>query len=141
MRGPWEVRLVRVDDLSPDRTPTLLRLSGWAVTGSRTDDTGPGTARALGDDGTRSGLTALLGTPTGAGVTVHADASPLGPVAAVPHLHFAVATGTWIAVLVELTRDPAPWSAHPEVELRHDGSTTRVATRWPDGAWTRVEPA
>ncbi|NUT97143.1 MAG: DUF2264 domain-containing protein, partial [Saccharothrix sp.] len=25
VRGPWEVRLVRVDDLSPDRTPTLLR--------------------------------------------------------------------------------------------------------------------
>ncbi|MFI9815893.1 DUF2264 domain-containing protein [Saccharothrix variisporea] len=141
VRGPWEVRLVRVDDLADDRTPTLLRLSGWAVTGARTGETGPRSALALGDDGTRSSLTALIGTPTRTGVAVRADASPLGALASVPQLHHPVATGTWLAVLVELTRDPAPWAVRPEVEIRHDGSTTRVTTRWPDGARTRVATA
>ncbi|MEU4745711.1 DUF2264 domain-containing protein, partial [Actinosynnema sp. NPDC023658] len=137
VRGPWEVRLVRVDHVAEDRLPVALRVSGWPVTGSEVDV--PGTAAgALGADGSRSTVTALLGPVTGAGVAVRTDAGPLGPVAAVPWLHHPVVPGEWCAVLLELTRDPVPRSVEPGVDLRHDGPTTAVTTRWPDGARTEV---
>ncbi|WP_367128539.1 DUF2264 domain-containing protein [Saccharothrix sp. HUAS TT1] len=138
VRGPWEVRLVRVDRVAEDRPPTALRVSGWPVAGAPADTDRPRAPSALGADRSRSTLVALLGDVTDSGVTTRADASPLGPVAAVPWLRHPVVVGEWFAVLVELTRDHAPWSAEPGVELRHDGPTTHVTARWPDGALTRV---
>ncbi|GAA1293518.1 DUF2264 domain-containing protein [Saccharothrix xinjiangensis] len=138
VRGSWEVRLVRVDHVDRDRPPTTLRLTGWAVVGSRADVPGPRAATASGDDGSRSTLTALLGPVTASGVAVHRDASPLGPVAAVPWTDHPVVVGEWFAVLVELARDPAPWSAEPEIGFEDGGTTTWSVTRWPDGVRTRV---
>ncbi|QFZ21006.1 DUF2264 domain-containing protein [Saccharothrix syringae] len=135
VRGPWEVRLVRVDDVARDRPPTTLRLSGWPVAGAEVDPTGA--PRARGDDGTRSELLVLLGRTTGTGVSLHPGASPLGPVAAVPWAHCPVVPGEWFAVLLELARGPVPRSG-PEVRLDPDGPATRVTTRWPDGARTRI---
>ncbi|MFT7836707.1 DUF2264 domain-containing protein [Saccharothrix sp. BKS2] len=138
VRGPWEVRLVRVDDLAEDRPPAALRLSGWPVAGAELD-LAPGPAPAVrADGGTRSALTVLLGRATGAGVSVRADAGPLGPVAAVPRADFPVLPGEWCAVLLDLARDDGPRSAEPGLRLDRDGSTTWVATRWPDGVRTRT---
>ncbi|MEU4447745.1 DUF2264 domain-containing protein [Actinosynnema sp. NPDC050801] len=138
VRGPWEVRLVRVDDVARDRPPTTLRLSGWAVAGADVDIVSTGSPCVRGADGTHSTLRVLLGRTTDSGVSVHPDAGPLGPVAAVPWAHCPVVPGEWFAVLLELTRDTGPPAAEPEVRLVGGGSTTWVTTRWPDGAHTRV---
>ena len=137
VRGPWEVRLVRVDDVAEDRPPTALRLSGWAVAGADVDVRSTEPPCARGDDGTCSTLTVLLGQTTDSGVSVHEDAGPLGPVAAVPWAQCPVVPGEWFAALLELARDAASWSVEPEVRLS-PGPTTWVTTRWPDGTRTRV---
>ncbi|MFJ6675118.1 DUF2264 domain-containing protein [Actinosynnema sp. NPDC091369] len=136
VRGPWEVRLVRVDDVAADRPPAALRLSGWPVAGAEVLSTEPPCVRGVG--GTRSKLTVLSGRTTDSGVSTHEDAGPLGPVAAVPWARCPVVPGEWTAALLELTRDAGSWSVDPDVRLTRDGSTTWVTTRWPDGARTRV---
>ncbi|MDR6592566.1 hypothetical protein J2S66_000950 [Saccharothrix longispora] len=137
VRGPWEVRLVRVDDVVQDRPPTALRVSGWAVAGTDVDIVSTGSPCARAEDGTRSALTVLLGRPTDSGVSVHEDAGPLGPVAAVPWVQLPVVRGEWFATLLELVSGAGSWSADPEVRL-DPGRTTWVTTRWPDGAQTRT---
>ncbi|MFD7658537.1 DUF2264 domain-containing protein [Actinosynnema sp. NPDC059797] len=138
VRGPWEVRLVRVDDVALDRPPTTLRLSGWAVAGPAVDIPSTGAPCARAADGTRSSLVVLLGEAIDSGVSVRADASPLGPVAAVPWAHCPVLPGEWCAVLLELARDAEPRSAEPATRVERDGPKTWVATRWPDGVRTRT---
>jgi hypothetical protein len=138
VRGPWEVRLVRVDDVAEDRPPAALRLFGWAVAGTDVDIVSTETPCARAGDGTRSKLTVLLGRTADRGVSVHEDAGPLGPVAAVPWAQCPVVPGEWFAALLELARGTASWSVEPEVRLDLEGPTTWVTTRWPDGARTRV---
>ncbi|QQQ73669.1 DUF2264 domain-containing protein [Saccharothrix sp. 6-C] len=138
VRGPWEVRLVRVDEVSRDRPPVSLELSGWAVAGAEPETLATDPPCARGDGGAQSTLVVLLGETTDSGVSRHADASPLGPVAAVPWTRHPVLPGEWFAALLELTRDARPWSAEPEVRLSRGGTTTWVTTRWPDGAQTRT---
>ncbi len=138
VRGPWEVRLVRVEDVAEDRPPAALRWSGWAVAGADVDIVSTETPCARAGDGTRSKLLVLLGRTTDSGVSVHEDAGPLGPVAAVPWAQCPVVPGEWFAALLELARGAGSWSVEPEVRLRRSGPTTWVTTRWPDGARTRV---
>ncbi|MFE2757542.1 DUF2264 domain-containing protein [Actinosynnema sp. NPDC059335] len=138
VRGPWEVRLVRVDGVARDRPPAALRLTGWPVAGAGVDVRSTDDPAVEADDGTRSTLTVLLGRTTDSGVSVHEDAGPLGPVAAVPWARCPVVPGEWCAVLLELARHPGPPSTGPQLRLRRVGPTTWVTTRWPDGAQTRT---
>lgn len=113
VRGPWEVRLSRVDRVS---TPGLrLRVAGWPVTGDRLT----------------SRLVPVAGPPdVTAGLASHDDAGPLGTPVRVPWLDYPVQPGVWTAVLVELsTRTATP------CHVALDGPYAQVT--WPDGVRTR----
>ena len=127
VRGPWEVRLVRVDALKAD--VAALRIGGWPVAGeapaiSATDTS----AAAAHTDRLTSRITAVAGTGT-ARCVVRRDASPLGAAAAVPVIEFPVEVGPWVAVLVELSG--AASASDREVSVEISDRTVRVA--WPDG--------
>ncbi|MEU4428584.1 DUF2264 domain-containing protein [Actinoplanes sp. NPDC024001] len=118
VRGPWEVRLARVDRLTAGLDPDGLRLriTGWAVTGDR--------------------LTTRL-SPAGdaheatAGLATHENAGPLGTPTRVPWLDYPVRPGAWTAVLAELSGRPAVSSCRVAL----DGPDAQVT--WPDGVRTR----
>ncbi|WP_418275518.1 DUF2264 domain-containing protein [Isoptericola jiangsuensis] len=118
VRGPWEVRCVRVDEVARDAAPAALRVAGWPV--------------VTGDDLT-STLTPLAGRWTASTVR-RTGASPLGDVSRVPVLHAPVEAGTWLAVLLTLRRDVA--GPEQAARLTTDGGDAVV--RWPDGVGSRV---
>jgi hypothetical protein len=130
VRGPWEVRCVRVDtvaDAGPDgASPVALRISGWPVIEGGTLE---------------STVVPLLGGPEEPGETVRDDANPLGPRSRVPWVDLPVRPGTWVAALV-VVRGPAHGSdARPpaaRVEEPGDGDPTAptAVVDWPDGART-----
>ncbi|WP_278235983.1 DUF2264 domain-containing protein [Isoptericola sp. AK164] len=121
VRGPWEVRCVRVEEVPDGASPVALRVSGWPT---------------VAGDGLESRVDPLLGDwqPV---VTERADASPLGDPARVPALDTAVETGRWLAALVTLRGDvpdrPDPPADDPAA-LTLDG--TDAVVRWPDGVTT-----
>ncbi len=138
VRGPWELRLTRLDDLDPDAV--RLRVGGWAVAGDGTGTATTGTATA-----TAGGLTSrLTHVPIGdsapdaitAGVTVLDDAGPLGGPVRVPWLAHPPRAGAWTATLVELSagHDPA---GSPACQVALDAARVRVD--WPDGARTHTD--
>jgi hypothetical protein len=124
LRGAWEIRLCRLDDLKAhgDQVGWRLRVGGWPVTAGLT-----------------CRVVSLLGDGA-AGVTVHEDAGPLGSPVRVSWLDHAVRPGTWVAALIELSAGDAP----PElsacrVELDAvDGSGLDVRVEWPDRVRTRT---
>ncbi len=125
VRGPWEVRCVRVDALAAeaaDGAGPALRICGWPV---------------VEGDGLESAVVPLVGTLT-TGETRRDDASPLGPLARVPWAEAPARPGTWVAALVSLRRsghdpDVRPPAAH----LDDPGATApTVVVDWPDGART-----
>jgi hypothetical protein len=137
VRGPWEVRLVRVDALGAGVTADtlVLRVAGWAVsgpdaTGSVADRTVTATA-----GGTVSRGYALLGDAV-PGATRRPDASPLGAVSIVGWLSFPVVPGSWVAALLELTGDADPDDRGRSARLELDEHTGAVSVHWPDGANT-----
>lgn len=139
VRGPWELRLVRIDDLhDPAEAGALrLRLAGWAVSGS---DVAPlpldaGAAAVVGR--TRSMITPVLGDAT-AGTEQRLDASPLGPVSVVPWLDLPVQDGRWVAGLVELTAAPTERPRVCTAVLSGVGSEALVEVMWPDAIATRT---
>lgn len=135
VRGAWEVRCVRVEDVAAERPVVALRCGGWPVTGDAAVDARPGTARVVAD-GLTSTLVALAGddpVPTvRAGVHESSDASPLGARAAVPWLSVPVRPGRWWVVAVGLEGTPRTDGAAPAADLVAD----RVVVTWPDGART-----
>jgi hypothetical protein len=129
VRGAWEVRLARVDNLV-DGTgaagETTLRVSGWPVAGS-----------AL-----TSLLTDLGGEPAPAsGVAIHEDAGPLGHPVRVPYLDYALHPGTWVATLIELSgggpASPDRLPCRARLVPADDGLQVRVD--WPDGVHTHSQ--
>ena len=111
VRGPWELRLGRVDDPAP--TAIRLRIGGWAAPQSR--------------------LHAVIGRGE-MGATTHDDASPLGGPVRVPWLDFPVIAGRWVAALVAPGPGDGPCAA---AVAGHDhGWEARVT--WPDGVRTRT---
>ena len=137
VRGPWEVRLARVDDLAAGADPAALRLrvGGWAVAGAGAGTTQAGTAIATG----LSLTSRLTSVPVGgaahdvtAGITVHDDAGPLGAPVRVPWLDHVLHTGTWTATLVELSAGE-PEAKECQVALH----AADVQVGWPDGVHTR----
>ncbi|GAA4935110.1 DUF2264 domain-containing protein [Actinoplanes utahensis] len=111
VRGPWEIRLVRVADAAAEAV--RLRIGGWPVTGTLVSALIP----VVGD-----------GTP---GVSEHDDAGPLGGPVRVPWLDFPIGDG-WIAVLTELTTSEIPPRCH--VDIR--GGQVRAV--WPDAVRTHT---
>ncbi|MEV4276617.1 DUF2264 domain-containing protein [Actinoplanes xinjiangensis] len=111
VRGPWEVRLVRVAQAVPDAV--RLRIGGWPAT-----------------SGLVSRLTPVIGAGA-VGETEHDDASPLGGPVRVPWIEFPV-TESWIAVLVELSTDPVETTCRAEIHPGH------VRVVWPDAVLTHT---
>lgn len=129
VRGAWEVRLVRVDAVAADATPTALRIGGWAVAADAVDDIAGDDRAEAAARGRRSTIVAL--TPGGtASIENRRDASPLGAAASVPVLTYPVATGEWIATAVHLS-DRA---AAPAPSVLVDGAVAVVT--WPDTTTT-----
>jgi hypothetical protein len=148
VRGPWEVRLSRVESLEPglDAGTLTLRIGGWAVSGTA-PDTGTAESSAWASQGhVRSSIVVLrnassqvdVGVPR---VTLRPGSTPLAPTAAVPSLDFPVVVGEWVAVLVELQglETAQLGTAHqllPTIDLVDAGSHWKVDVRWPDGHTT-----
>ncbi|MFC8598582.1 DUF2264 domain-containing protein [Isoptericola sp. NPDC057191] len=134
VRGAWEVRLVRVEEISPGDTAPKLRVGGWPVSG---DDAGQGDAAPDLLPGavaaTAAGVTSTLAPVLGAwelGVETRQDASPLGPTA-VPWSVQHAEPGAWAGVLLGLSSAPLA-GGRARVDL--DG--TVVTVTWPDGRST-----
>jgi hypothetical protein len=134
VRGPWEVRLIRLDELDP--AARTLRVGGWALAA----DTAPDpfadglTARAVTVHGAgelESSIRLLSGTGTAAVVERH-DASPLGSVASVPVIDVDVTRDEWIAVLIGL--DGARTAQPERAAIAFDDE--RIGVTWPDGRAT-----
>ncbi len=146
VRGPWELRLVRVDDLADGRAPGDLRLrvGGWAVAGSTQDRPAAvleDTSATVTTHTVRSAVRSVLGAGT-PGVARRTDASPLGGTALVPWLDHPVRPGRWVAALVELSgvRPAGPGGADVlcTTELDTDDGEEVAAVTWPDGVRTRT---
>ncbi|WP_243075498.1 DUF2264 domain-containing protein [Microbacterium sp. SS28] len=129
VRGPWEVRIARVDHLEPgvDAARLALRIGGWAVADGESQGT-PAAARVstarLG-----SSIRPLLGQGV-ASVEARPDSTPLGTDAVVPVVTFPAAAGETVAVLVELAGSPADGDARLELA---EGA---ASVTWPDGLTT-----
>ena len=138
VRGPWEVRLARVDALESgvDAASLRLRVGGWALAAATVDQERSDAAASVFADTLSSSIRPLLGIGE-ASVETRDDASPLGPIAAVPLVTFPVEPGTWSATLVELTTaDLASPADAGGVALDEDGDQTTVTVTWPDGTAT-----
>lgn len=130
VRGPWEVRLVRVDELADGvrSDDVRLRVGGWPV---------------VDGDGLVAGVVPL--DEDGVVGTEHReDASPLGDGSSVDVVDLPVETGAWHAVLLTLARPapgdtdtPAPHPAAPEIQLTAAGRS--AAVQWPDGERTLTD--
>ncbi|WP_402469499.1 DUF2264 domain-containing protein [Isoptericola aurantiacus] len=117
VRGPWEVRCVRVEELPDRAAPTALRVTGWPT---------------VDGDGLDSRLDPLVGS-WAAGTESRDGADPLGEGARVPFLDTQPAPGRWAAVLLTLRRGPDPVADEPAT-CTLDGADAVV--RWPDGVTT-----
>lgn len=134
VRGPWEVRLVRLDSLEGPTEKRTLRIGGWPISAAEPATATTPEAASASADGLSSRIVSITAGASPA-VVIRADASPLGPVSAVPTLEYAVAAGDEIAVLVELTGVPGE---HPSRVQLERAATTPDALRvaWPDGVVT-----
>ncbi|MEE6387250.1 DUF2264 domain-containing protein [Microbacterium paraoxydans] len=139
VRGPWEVRLVRVRPGAGAegaiRDGDVVRIGGWALSARTVVETGPAavTATLALGGGTHSRVVGLLGLDGAtAGVRRERDVTPLGPETATPWLSAGVRPDTWIAVGVLLGSSPGA----PRLDLRQDDGTVS----WPDGDTTTFRP-
>jgi len=137
LRGPWEVRLTRVDSLESgiDAGELRLRVGGWALAAAAVEGRAEDASASAIADGLSSGIRSVLGGGVGA-FEERFDASPLGPVAIVPVVTYPVEPGAWIATLVELTAADLASSRDATVDVRTDGDDTTVTVSWPDGTAT-----
>jgi hypothetical protein len=129
VRGAWEVRLVRIEEIEPGARPVALRIGGWALAADAVADSVSSTAASIDALGRHSSITALTpgATPS---IEFRNDASPLGASAAVPIVTCPVSAGEWIATAVYLSDRPAT----REPSVRIDGVVAVVS--WPDSTDT-----
>ena len=133
LRGPWELRLARVDALAEgvDAHALTLRIGGWPLVGPD--------AVAAQATVTSAGVTSTLAPVVGEAqfAVVHrADASPLGDPSHVPTLSYPVRVGAWVAALVGLSGAGSTQEERCRTELlERDGGLDAVVT-WPDGVRT-----
>jgi hypothetical protein len=141
VRGPWELRLARVDALEPGvvASELTLRVGGWPLTGHETTGTisasGAGASAGVSAGNLSSRISALLGAGEPA-VTRRGDATPLAGEAVVPSIRFPVTVGEWTAVLVDLSGTAATVPLDAAVSLTAAGASWVADTTWPDGAQT-----
>ncbi|WP_245976937.1 DUF2264 domain-containing protein [Cryobacterium soli] len=140
VRGPWELRLARLESLEQGLDPATLRLriGGWPVTGPAPETRATlGEARVTSGD-LQSGIRSVLGAAS-ATVSLRPDATPLTGVTAVPSIDYPVVVGEWIAAVIELTgaRATAALDATAPldctVDLVTDGERWTATIGWPDG--------
>ncbi|MCB7137433.1 DUF2264 domain-containing protein [Cellulosimicrobium marinum] len=130
VRGPWEVRLVRVDELAEgvDASSIRLHVGGWPVVE-------PGPAAGV----------VPLGAAGGARVARErrTDASPLGDASVVDVAELPVEPGRWHALLLTLAGDARvtnPSGPHRTVDAPELTTAGRaVAVHWPDGERTLTD--
>ena len=135
VRGPWELRLVRVDALASSADGLILRVGGWPLAGDAPATDVDGREAVVRTARLRSGIRSLRGRGTAATAS-RRDASPLGADAVVPYLDHPLAAGEWVVALVELSGAPAASTHDASVSLdERDGATT-VTVTWPDGLVT-----
>ncbi|MCG5472973.1 DUF2264 domain-containing protein [Micromonospora sp. LAH09] len=137
VHGPWELRLVRVDDLADDvdAAGMRLRIGGWAVASDATAAFGGGAVSLTG-----AGLTSRLEGVHGggaAGATSVPDGGPLAGGLVVPWVDHPVQPGAWVVVLTELSRDLAVRVRQGcQVVLGEDAGSFHASVVWPDGTST-----
>ncbi|GAB2455914.1 DUF2264 domain-containing protein [Xylanimonas ulmi] len=140
LRGPWEVRLVRVVELADGvgEHDVRLRVGGWALDGAAWPaqvSLDAGSAVVTCGELT-SAVVSLHGR--GAGDVVAArDASPLARRSLVPVLDLAVEVGVWTPVLLTLTGARVP-RRRCLVTLTQGAERTEAEVCWPDGFVTRA---
>ncbi|HTJ71817.1 MAG TPA: DUF2264 domain-containing protein [Actinospica sp.] len=139
VRGPWEVRCVRVEpaDAPGWNDVVALRIGGWPVSAAEppSEDVDALSARVHGP--LTSAIVALGESDSGftsAGVHRAEDATPLGPHTATPWLQADPhqQPRTWLIAAISLGGDRTP----PHVAVTESQSTTTFAVAWPDGART-----
>jgi hypothetical protein len=135
VRGAWEVRLIRADELASSDSTLVLRVGGWPLAGDAPKPSIEGPAASVATDRLRSSIRSLLGNGTPATASRH-DASPLGTDAVVPYIDYPLAAGEWVATLVELSGAPAAMSDVSVSLDGRDGAVTATVT-WPDGLATK----
>lgn len=132
LRGTWEVRLFRFDDVVEEGTG--WEAGGWALAGESPpisrEDAGTPSSAEVSDGADRSVVVGLTGDHHPR-VSRHTDASPLGPHAAVPVLAGPVDPGRWHGVAVGLDR---AGSAPPDVWV----GTWHARITWGDDAHSVV---
>lgn len=135
VRGPWELRLARLDELPEGLDPETLalRFGGWPLAADARDEIAVA-GTTLSARGLTSRLTSVVGRATGSAHTHH-EAGPLGPVSATPVLTFGVQPGAWVGAVVELSGRPFG-DEEPTVALTADGDVLTAAVSWPDGQET-----
>ncbi|RAO56756.1 DUF2264 domain-containing protein [Micromonospora saelicesensis] len=137
VRGPWELRLTRVDGLADgvEAAALRLRIGGWAVAGDATATAGGGVAVVTGAYLT-SWLESVHGGGT-AGVTAVPHGGPLAGGLVVPWLDHPVRPGAWAATFTELSRVPATTARRAcQAVVDEDGRDLHLAVDWPDGIST-----
>ncbi len=142
VRGSWEIRLVRIEELPGDLWPKMgmrLRLGGWALSGDdpMNEWSIPTDVRA----GASSGdVRSLMFNAAGfdmAGVRREHDVSPLGELTLTPWLTAPATIGRWYVATLCLDRPPAAaedirtFPTAPGVEFL--GNPERLRLRWSDG--------
>ncbi|RAO37671.1 hypothetical protein PSN13_01666 [Micromonospora saelicesensis] len=137
VRGPWELRLTRVDGLADgvEAAALRLRIGGWAVAGDATATAGGGVAVVTGAHLT-SWLESVHGGGT-AGVTAVPHGGPLAGGLVVPWLDHPVRPGAWAATFTELSRVPATTARRAcRAVVDEEGRGLHLAVDWPDGIST-----
>jgi len=138
LRGPWELRLVRVGPVADGVDPRALtlRIGGWPLVGDAPAVAGGGEQPvAISAGGRVSTLAPLVGGGV-TGVVRRLDASPLGPVAHVPTLSLPVRAGAWVAALVGLSGAGSTPERPALVTLDERDGGLDAAVTWPDGVRT-----
>ncbi|MEV1015142.1 DUF2264 domain-containing protein [Micromonospora sp. NPDC049801] len=137
VRGPWELRLTRVDDLADgvEAAALRLRIGGWAIAGDATATVGERAVTVTG-----AGLTSRLDSVRGDG-TAGASAVPHGgPLAGglvVPWLDHPVRPGCWVAAFIELSGVSAATVGQAgRVVADENADGLHLAVDWPDGIST-----
>ncbi|MGA4732029.1 DUF2264 domain-containing protein [Micromonospora taraxaci] len=137
VRGPWELRLTRVDGLADgvEAAALRLRIGGWAIARDATATAGGGVAVVAGADLT-SRLESVHGGGT-AGVTAVPHGGPLAGGLVVPWLDHPVRPGAWVATFTELSRVPVATAGQAcQAVADEDGRGLHLAVDWPDGIST-----
>ncbi|MEP6479255.1 MAG: DUF2264 domain-containing protein [Rhodoglobus sp.] len=134
VRGPWEVRLVRVIALASDARATGVRVGGWPLAGDDPVEDLVGDRALVRSGGLRSAVHLLAGDGT-TGVERRADASPLGAVGTIPFVDLPVAVGSWSAILVTLSGSSIG-DTRAAIDLADEHGDLAVTVTWPDGQRT-----